>query len=112
MEHIIARYTYDINGILIVDIKVPSTGKNYQKILSESLSEGELKSRMEKLNKMRTDPKDLPENMELIERLEQIHAEVSPEQKQAVIDMIDIFGKALSSGSPVGIVRARRMNGI
>lgn len=112
MEHIIARYTYDINGILIVDIKVPSTGKNYQKILSESLSEGELKSRMEKLNKMRTDPKDLPENMELIERLEQIHAEVSLEQKQAVIDMIDIFGKALSSGSPVGIVRARRMNGI
>ena len=109
MEQIIARYTYDINGILIVDIKVPSTGKNYQKVLSESLSEGELKSRMEKLNKMRTDPKDLPENMELIEKLEQIHAEVSPEQKQAVIDMIDIFGKALSSGSPVGITRARRM---
>lgn len=108
-EKIYARYTYDINGILIIDVRVPSTGKTYSRVLSENLSDAELAKRMKELEQMRVNPADLPENQELLEKLGQIHAEVSPIQKQFVIAMIETFGEALHSGSPVKILRARKM---
>jgi len=109
MEKIMARFTYDINGILIVDITVPSTGEKYTKVLSENLTDGEMKARMEELNRMRVDPLELPEYTELIEKLEQLHAEVSPQQKDVVITMIDRLTEALASGSPVRIAREKRI---
>jgi hypothetical protein len=83
--------------------------EKYEKVLSEDLSEKELKARMERLNQMRVDPGELPENAELIEKLEAIHAEVSPEQKSFVIGLINAFNAALASGSPVSIAKTRKI---
>lgn len=72
------RYTYDINGILVVDVHVVSTGQEKQLVIRNDkikLSEEELKKRLEQLNKLKIHPRDLEENRLVLARAEKLHRE-------------------------------------
>lgn len=75
-ESISIRYTYDINGILIVDIKVNSTGETTQKVIvseETSMTEKELQSYMKKLEALKIHPRDKEENKLLFAKGERLY---------------------------------------
>ena len=74
MESVDVRFTYDINGILEVEVTVVSTGKSVKKVLSQNMDEKEIAKRMKQLEKLKVHPKDMTENQLILERL-QAHLE-------------------------------------
>ncbi|MEE1087025.1 MAG: Hsp70 family protein [Schaedlerella sp.] len=106
-EKVYARFTYDINGILMVDIRVKSTGKIYQKVLSEKLSDKELAKRCKELEKLKVNPEDLSENRLVLDKLEALYSEISPNKKDYIKTLIKEFVETLSSNSPSRILNCR-----
>lgn len=107
-EKVNARFTYDINGILMIDITIESTGKTYHRILSEKISEKELQKRCKELEKLKVNPEELSENRLILDKLEVLYAEVSPSLKTLVQKLISEFAVALSSHSPAKIMNCRK----
>lgn len=101
-EAIDVRFTYDINGILVVDTRVVSTGVVKTHIISQKIPEEELEQRVRELEKLKVHPRDLSENQQMLERLEALYQEVYPEQKDQVQQMIRLRKNSMR----------RRMTGI
>ena len=69
------RFSYDMNGLLEVDIKVISTGETYNKIIQNApgeLSEAELEASRKKLSKLKFHPREEETNQLLIARAERL----------------------------------------
>ncbi|MDY3249041.1 MAG: Hsp70 family protein [Candidatus Choladocola sp.] len=101
------RFTYDINGILMIDITIASTGKTYQKVLSEKISEEELKKRCQELEKLKHSPEELSENRLILDKLEALYVETIPSNKETVLSLITGFTEALRSQSPARIQKSK-----
>ena len=69
-EAVDVRFTYDINGILVVDTRVVSTGVVKTHIISQKIPEEELEQRVRELEKLKVHPWDLSENQQMLERLD------------------------------------------
>lgn len=80
------RYTYDINGILVADVEVVSTGEKYRKIISEDMDEAEIQRRMQQLEKLKVHPKDLDENRLIMERLQAMIEEADMDHREYLMD--------------------------
>jgi len=107
-EAVDVRFTYDINGILMVDTRVVSTGVVKTHIISQKIPEAELEERVRELEKLKVHPRDLSENQQMMERLEALYQEVYPEQKEQVQQMIRTFEKFLDGQNPRQIQGYRR----
>ena len=107
-EAVDVRFTYDINGILVVDTRVVSTGVVKTHIISQKIPEAELKERVRELEKLKVHPRDLSENQQMMERLEALYQEVYPEQKEQVQQMIRTFEEFLDGQNPRQIQGYRR----
>ena len=106
-EYVKVRFTYDINGILIIDMTVGSTGARFQKVISDSISEKELERRCQELEELKKDPAELSENRLVMDRLETLYNEVSPQNKELVKSLMIEFMKVLNSQSPSAIIKCR-----
>ena len=107
-EAVDVRFTYDINGILVVDTRVVSTGVVKTHIISQKIPEEELEQRVRELEKLKVHPWDLSENQQMLERLEALYQEVYPEQKDQVQQMIRTFEGFLDGQNPRQIQGYRR----
>ena len=107
-EAVDVRFTYDINGILVVDTRVVSTGVVKTHIISQKIPEEELEQRVRELEKLKVHPRDLSENQQMLERLEALYQEVYPEQKDQVQQMIRTFEGFLDGQNPRQIQGYRR----
>lgn len=99
-ESVDVRFTYDINGILIVDITVVSTGKKVTKIISQKMDEEELKRKADALEKLKVHPKELTENKLVMERLEALFEIVPAYMREQIQGMIGQFEYYLSKQNP------------
>ena len=106
-EAVDVRFTYDINGILVVT-RVVSTGVVKTHIISQKIPEAELEERVRELEKLKVHPRDLSENQQMMERLEALYQEVYPEQKEQVQQMIRTFEEFLDGQNPRQIQGYRR----
>lgn len=106
-EAVDVRFTYDINGILVVDTRVVSTGVVKTHIISQKIPEAELEERVRELEKLKVHPRDLSENQQMMERLEALYQEVSKAKKQ-VQQMIRTFEEFLDGQNPRQIQGYRR----
>ena len=107
-EAVDVRFTYDINGILVVDTRVVSTDVVKTHIISQKIPEEELEERVRELEKLKVHPRDLSENQQMMERLEALYQEVYPEQKEQVQQMIRTFEEFLDGQNPRQIQGYRR----
>lgn len=107
-EAVDVRFTYDINGILVVDTRVVSTGVVKTHIISQKIPEAELEERVRELEKLKVHPRDLSENQQMMERLEALYQEVYPEQKEQVQQMLRTFEEFLDGQNPRQIQGYRR----
>lgn len=105
---IYVRFTYDINGILEVDI----TDHHHEPIdhmlvTSEaiSLSEAELQERLQELSKLKCHPRSLAQNILLKERIERLYEEASQKQRPVLQALALEFEQALEKQDLVNIER-------
>ena len=88
------RYTYDINGILIVDIKT-TDGKHISRMISQNLEDDELKAHMKELEKLKIHPKDVEENQILLKKLAKAAEENTGYAHEWVMHAAEYFEKLL-----------------
>ncbi len=99
-EAIDVRYTYDINGLLEVDVTSVSTGQQKKLLIdnhSHQLSESEILSSLEKLRHLKIHPRDQIENRQPIVELERLFEFVNGETREEVARVIQKFNKTLDT---------------
>jgi len=99
-EAIDVRYTYDINGILEIDVTVVSTQETFSKVIvnkSIQLSEEEIEKRREELQKLKIHPRDQEKNRLLLARGDRLFEENTGEIRKYVGKFLEEFTAALST---------------
>lgn len=86
----LVRFTYDVNGILQVEVTVRKTGEKHELILERNpgvLSKEEIRQRLAALAELKVHPRDKQENLALIARAERLYEEqlTNRDQLQALI---------------------------
>lgn len=107
MESVDVRFTYDINGILEVEVTVVSTGKSVKKVLSQNMDEKEIAKRMKQLEKLKVHQKDMTENQLILERLQALYEEALPETRDRLMYHIRNFESTLAEQDPRRIRKYR-----
>ena len=109
-ESIDVTYTYDINSILEVVVKVNSTGEKKKVIIqkgNEKISEEDIKARFEELNYLKIHPRDQEKNKELLFRGERMYEEFTGEDRQIIANALIQFESVLDKQDSILIEQAR-----
>jgi molecular chaperone HscC len=105
------RYTYDVNGILDVDVEVEKTGlsKNLViKKLAGEVSEDEIARRRTELAALKVHPRDQEQNRVVMERGNRLYEQFLGREREQVGRLIDAFSLALETQEPKIIAEARK----
>ncbi len=105
------RFTYDINGILQVEVTCQSTGqKNQALILNPNLklSDAELKQRLAELEQFKLLPREEEENKVLLARASRLYEESTGLLREQIHQQIDYFNLLLHEGSEAKLRRYRK----
>lgn len=97
-EAIDVRYTYDINGILEVEVTVVSTGVKKTVIIEKNpgyMSKEEVENRLEELKEIKIHPREKEENRLLIARGERLYEESIGDARRYIDEGIRYFEDAL-----------------
>lgn len=103
------RFTYDMNGILEVDITVISTGQTYYHMIQNApgeLSGKEIKASKEKLAKLKFHPRDQAVNIELIARAERLFESRLGDDRDEIQHHLSYFEEILDKQNPADIKEA------
>jgi molecular chaperone HscC len=106
----IIRFTYDINGILQVDVKIKATGEMHSLVLEQNagvLSKDEIQQRLAALAYLKIHPRDDQENLALIARAERLYEEQLSDREKLQDMMLDFKG-ILESQDARLIARTRK----
>jgi len=109
-ECVDVTYTYDINSILEVEVKVVSTEKVEKKIFlgqDVDMSPEEIEERLKTLSYLKIHPRDREENKYLLLRAERIYEEHLGEDRKYVESAIRKFEKILNTYDAGLIAEAR-----
>lgn len=113
-QSIDVRFTYDINGLLDVDVKVNKTGKTYNLLIEGNpgvLSKKEIAARLVELSRLKIHPRDKDENMFVLARAERLYQERLGEERDEIGRWIAAFVSVLDRQDPREIEEARgKMN--
>ncbi len=107
-ESVDVRFTYDINGILIVDVKVVSTGQSVSKVISQNMSEKEIQRKVEELQKLKVHPKEVSENILILEKLKSLFEEAPTYMREHIYNYIVNFEMLLEQQDSRRIAKYRR----
>lgn len=99
-EAIDVRFSYDINGLLEVDVTVLSTGATTQKIIDQSpmgITEEDKKKSRERLALLKHHPRDEIPNITLMEKLNQLYETSLNHEREHVEKLIFYFTEAINT---------------
>lgn len=105
-ESVDVTYTYDINSILEVEVKVTSTGEVTKEVFRGQhvdMTDEEIAERFQTLSYLKIHPRDREENKYLLLRGERIYEESIGEKRHTVEHALYQFEKALNTYDP-GII--------
>lgn len=109
-EAVDVTYTYDINSILEVEVKVVSTGKKQKQIFGGKdldMTPEEIAERFETLSYLKIHPRDREENRYLLLLGERIYEESLGEKRQMIEVELHKYEQALDSYESAAIDRAK-----
>lgn len=109
-ESIDVTYTYDVNSILEVQVKINSTGKVVKQILKGQqvdMTDEEIAARMEELAYLKIPPREQEENKLLLLRGERLYEENLGDDRRIIEHALQKFELALNTQDPVKIESAR-----
>ena len=99
-EAIDIRYTYDINGILEVEVISTTTGEKKRAIIQQNagnLTEKEIEARLLELKEIKIHPRDRSENRLLLAKGERLYEELLGDERQKVAILLQQFENALTT---------------
>ena len=94
------RYTYDINGILEVEVTSVSTGEKKREVIEQnpgSLTPQQIEARLKELEAIKIHPRDRTENRLLIARGERMYEEALGQRRDYIADLIHQFEAVLQT---------------
>lgn len=100
------RYTYDINGILEVEVTVVATQLKKRMVIEKNpgyMSEAEIEERLKELEKIKIHPRDQEENRLLVARGERIYEESVGDIRNYVDNILTQFETILDKQDPVAV---------
>ncbi len=103
------RYTYDINGILEVEVTVVSTGAKKKIIIENNpgnLTPKEIEARLEELKHIKIHPRERTENRLLLAIGERLYEEALGDRRMEIGFMIENFERVLASQNELEIKKA------
>jgi molecular chaperone HscC len=104
------RFTYDVSGLLEIDVTVPKTGAKFSKSLlgsASALNPAEIEERRLALNALKIHPReDLP-NKATMARAERLYAELIGAAREQVGQALTQFALVLESQDPIQIQKNR-----
>ncbi|TWB96292.1 molecular chaperone HscC [Bradyrhizobium macuxiense] len=109
-ERIDVRFTYDVSGLLEVDLLVVSTGQTVQLVIEGNpgiLSQQEIDERLAGLRGLKIHPRDQAENQAVIARAERLYEERLGDERTAIGKLIDDFRILLERQLPSEIENYR-----
>ncbi|WP_444898679.1 Hsp70 family protein [Microbulbifer sp. VAAC004] len=109
-EVVEVRYSYDMNGLLEVDVTVISTGKTFNKLVEftpGALNEQDKAQALEKLAKLKFHPREDEENRALLARGERLYEASLGEQRDYIAQLLASFDRVLDKQNLVEIGKAR-----
>ena len=110
-EAIDIRYSYDMNGLLSVDVTVVSNGKAHHHLIEHApgaLGEAEKQAALAKLEKLKFHPRDGEENRALLARGERLYESCLGERRDYVANVMQQFERVLESQNPAEIAKMRK----
>jgi molecular chaperone HscC len=108
-EGVDVRYSYDMNGLLEVDVTVISTGKTVNKVIEHSpgaLSPDEVEKSRQKLAALKFHPRDQETNRALIARGERLYESSLGDKRQKIAELLAEFDQVLDRQNPPEIKKA------
>jgi molecular chaperone HscC len=105
------RFTYDVDGLLEVDVEVPETGQRRQLVIEgreHSYTPEQIAARREYLAGLKHHPRDQTENRTLLARAERLYEENLGHAREYLQQCISAFVAALETQDPHLIARERR----
>lgn len=109
-ESVDVTYTYDINSLLEVEVKVVSTGVSRKMIIKgqeNQMTDEEIEKRMEELAYLKIQPRDQEENRLVLIRAERLYEESLGDRRKKLDHYITAFEAALKKGNHDEIRNAR-----
>lgn len=108
-ESIDVRYTYDINGILEVEVTVVSSGVKTKAVIEKnpgSLSKQEIEERFQALQNIKIHPRERTENRLLLAKGERMYEEALGEERMIIANFLRRFESVLSTQNERDIAKA------
>lgn len=99
-EAIDVRYSYDMNGLLEIDVTIVSTGKTYHETILNTpgnLSEKEIEASKEKLSKLKFHPRQAEKNRMLMARAEKLYEGALGDSREYLSRILSEFDQVLES---------------
>jgi molecular chaperone HscC len=104
------RYTYDVNGILDVDIDVEKAGISRNLVIKQlagDVSDEEIARRRQELAALKVHPRDQEENRVLLERANRLYQQLLGDEREQVGRWLGQFMGTLERQDPRSILAAR-----
>ncbi len=105
------RYTYDVNGILDVDVEVEGTGLSKNLVIKElagDVSEEEIARRRTELASLKVHPRDQEANRILTERGNRLYEQLLGREREQIGRLVDQFNLVLETQDVRLIAEARK----
>ncbi|MCF2859160.1 molecular chaperone HscC [Pseudoalteromonas sp. SMS1] len=110
-EHpITVRYSYDMSGLLVVDITIEATGAKFNKIIENApgaLSEKEKQKVLSKLDKIKFHPRDNQKNKQLIAKADRLYESYLGEARELIAISVTNFERVLEEQNEIAIKKAQ-----
>lgn len=107
-EAIDIRFTYDLNGLLEVEVTVVSTGQIYRELFlgrGNAMPEEEVRRRLAALAQLKLPPRDREETRALTALAERLYAQSTGRIRTAVGEALDYFLSIANQGPPTALAR-------
>ena len=104
------RYTYDVNGLLEVEVTVDSSGETKKMIIEKdpgAMSKEEIEARFKELEHLKVHPRDNAQNRLVLARGERLYEEHIGEVREIVTYWMNQFENALDRQNPKEIEKVR-----
>jgi molecular chaperone HscC len=105
------RFTYDVNGLLEVDVLALGTGERRRTVIEQNpgvMTPAEIEERLKALSALKIAPRERSENRALKARAERLHEEVLGHGRQAIAQAILAFEAVLQLQKPGPIEEQRQ----
>jgi molecular chaperone HscC len=104
------RFTYDINGLLEVDVKIPETGETRQLVIADEdvdMNSSEMRRRREQLAALKIHPREADDNRAALARGTRCYEQFLGDRREYVGQLVGQFEAILDRQNPTEIERAR-----